>query len=296
MALVSVKDDILPLIEKELPPLECVKLRFTAQKCSLWQSKAGGTPYYPKGMGWPEGSGETESGRTLRFLAQLNFGELPHTDGFPRKGILQFFICPDGDYGLPHMGSLEGGYKVVYHENIITDPALLYSENDIPETDEEYDEFPVRGEYLITGEKGISRATADDHRFERIVLRVIEEKTGVRADSLFHLYRKEFKGTLEKCFGAEELPEELWEINSSGEDDNFSQTGGYPRFEQQDPRASEDFLKDHNIILFQSDCVYDPENDVCIEWGDGGTANFFITPEDLKRLDFSKVLFNWDCG
>ena len=30
-------------------------------------------------------------------------------------------------------------------------------------------------------------------------------------------------------------------------------------------------------------------------WGDCGVGNFFINAEDLKRLDFSNVLYNWDC-
>ena len=32
-----------------------------------------------------------------------------------------------------------------------------------------------------------------------------------------------------------------------------------------------------------------------IMWGDMGVANFFIEPNALKNLDFTNVLFNWDC-
>jgi len=32
-----------------------------------------------------------------------------------------------------------------------------------------------------------------------------------------------------------------------------------------------------------------------ILWGDVGVGNFFITEDELKRKDFSKVLYNWDC-
>ena len=31
-------------------------------------------------------------------------------------------------------------------------------------------------------------------------------------------------------------------------------------------------------------------------WGDLGVGNFFINREALKRRDFSRVLYNWDCG
>ncbi|ETJ18863.1 hypothetical protein Q604_UNBC18576G0001, partial [human gut metagenome] len=30
-------------------------------------------------------------------------------------------------------------------------------------------------------------------------------------------------------------------------------------------------------------------------WGDGGVCNFFINKDKLKNLDFSDVLYNWDC-
>lgn len=33
-----------------------------------------------------------------------------------------------------------------------------------------------------------------------------------------------------------------------------------------------------------------------IIWGDMGIANFFINQEDLAKLDFSNVFYNWDCS
>ena len=32
-----------------------------------------------------------------------------------------------------------------------------------------------------------------------------------------------------------------------------------------------------------------------IMWGDSGVCNFFISDEDLKALNFDRVLYNWDC-
>ena len=32
-----------------------------------------------------------------------------------------------------------------------------------------------------------------------------------------------------------------------------------------------------------------------ILWGDMGIANFFIKNENLKRLDFSDILYEWSC-
>ena len=67
--------------------------------------------------------------------------------------------------------------------------------------------------------------------------------------------------------------------------------GGYPFFTQTDPRQYNEKIQDY-ILLFQLD-TDDAENDIM--WGDSGVGNFFIHPEDLKKRDFSKVVYNWDC-
>jgi uncharacterized protein YwqG len=66
---------------------------------------------------------------------------------------------------------------------------------------------------------------------------------------------------------------------------------GYPYFTQSDPRGDKKNIQDY-ILLFQLD-TDDAENDIM--WGDSGVGNFFIHPEDLKKRDFSKVFYNWDC-
>ena len=30
-------------------------------------------------------------------------------------------------------------------------------------------------------------------------------------------------------------------------------------------------------------------------WGDLGVCHFYIHPDDLRRRDFSRVLYNWEC-
>jgi uncharacterized protein YwqG len=32
-----------------------------------------------------------------------------------------------------------------------------------------------------------------------------------------------------------------------------------------------------------------------VMWGDSGVAQFLMQEDDLRRLDFSKVHYNWDC-
>ncbi|MBR4224701.1 MAG: DUF1963 domain-containing protein [Oscillospiraceae bacterium] len=291
MTKLSVENDIFPRIAKELPAKECIKLSLERSDCSLWDSKVGGTPYFPRDMEYP-----TDEvffvGEPLRFLAQLNFADLPHLDGFPEKGILQFFITAESDYGLPQAGTTNGGYKVIYHPDVITDEELLCSSDDIPYTDDE--DFPVKDTYLITGTIDKSLPSADDFRFEDIVLDALEKASGIRLGTLVDAFNNDRDGKVVKeCLGGEDALERIWEYGDAHED-RPSLIGGYPSFDQCDVRR--DDLEDHTVLLFQLASVYDYDNDIMIEWGDDGVADFFITKEDLDALDFSDVLFSWDCG
>ena len=71
------------------------------------------------------------------------------------------------------------------------------------------------------------------------------------------------------------------------------QIGGYPDFTQNDPREEHDELKDY-ILLFQLQSEW--EDGIEIIWGDLGVGGFFIHPDDLAKLDFSKVAYSWDCS
>ena len=55
------------------------------------------------------------------------------------------------------------------------------------------------------------------------------------------------------------------------------------------PNDSLDAALCHGDLLLQIDSTND------VSFGDSGVANFFISPSDLERLDFSRVLYTWDC-
>jgi uncharacterized protein YwqG len=72
--------------------------------------------------------------------------------------------------------------------------------------------------------------------------------------------------------------------------------GGYPDFTQEDVRkhsSNSDQKQKPDILLFQMDT--DGNETIDILWGDTGVGNFFIDESALRELDFSKVLYNWDC-
>lgn len=84
---------------------------------------------------------------------------------------------------------------------------------------------------------------------------------------------------------------EMWDLYEEHFGGQGHKIGGYPFFTQTDPREWEKAYQEHNILLLQ----IDTDDDLGIMWGDYGVANFFITKEVLLNLDFSNVLYNWDC-
>ena len=95
-----------------------------------WQSKFGGLPYLPKGFEYPKSS----DGEYLYLLAQINFTEVPHLEGFPDRGILQFYVAADEDfYGLDFDNpTKQDKFRIVYfpdvslqEDNLIVDFSFL---------------------------------------------------------------------------------------------------------------------------------------------------------------------------
>lgn len=243
-------------IKKTIKPF--VKLTAKSEETSLWDSKFGGKPYIPSGFEYPTNSNK----QYLGLLAQLNFEDLPKFEGFPEKGILQFFVnfsedCPN-PIGLDFEDPLnQEDFRVIYHENITKDTSKLVTDfTFIPEKD--LGESPINGEYKVYGEISFEAMSMYSYNFTDVLSSEIE-------DFIFeHNVDQLFEGSGHKI-------------------------GGYPAFTQQDPREDNDF----DIVLLQVDT--DDSDGVDIMWGDCGVGNFFINSKDLKELNFSKVLYNWDC-
>ena len=68
--------------------LPSVRLSAVQKPAVCIDSKFGGRFYLPKGENIPT----CPEGEHMRFLAQINFGKMPHLEGFPREGLLQFFV------------------------------------------------------------------------------------------------------------------------------------------------------------------------------------------------------------
>ncbi|MFW2057054.1 DUF1963 domain-containing protein [Acinetobacter haemolyticus] len=197
-----------------------------------------------------------DNGKRLALLAQFNFAEIPNLPNFPDKGILQFYIAADDLYGMNFDDQQQqSSFKVLFFDQIIEDVAQL--KQDFSEVQFGEDDYlPFTGQYSIKFELASQPISVEDEGFN----------IGSDDDDFYDAYSNTFASTGHRL-------------------------GGYPFFTQSDPRGYNKSIRDY-ILLFQLD-TDDAKNDIM--WGDSGVGNFFIHPEDLKKRDFSKVLYNWDC-
>ncbi len=250
--------------------IPCANIRLSAEPCSLFDSKVGGLPYLPDGAAPPEDA----KGNQLYLLAQINCGDIAGLPDFPHTGMLQFFICDDDLYGCPFtIPSPQKDWKVIYYPEIdrTVDPstiAALYAGQPKAELS------PIEKECKMNFALSQEGLTTGDYRYEQLFLqRWKEAYPEEKAENFFELDT--------------DLYDAIFDEANEGTNPS-SKMGGYPFFTQFDPRSAE--TAQYDTLLFQLD------TDIGVMWGDAGVGNFFINRANLKRLDFSDVLYNWDCG
>lgn len=282
---------LMTAINMEMPPKPCVRLKPVRGECSVFDSKLGGTPYFPKSMEYPTVREGNFAGRPLRLLAQLNFGTLPHIEGFPEKGILQFFAgCDDDDVvGVDFKDYFnQNSFRLIYHEQVIEDISQLISDADMPQFDPDDYSFPFKGEFLLKPSiPEYSAISAADYRFDATVVKCYNQLFDAEVVSLFGNKRNNELGLR---MVDEQLYDALWDAFGGGTGAKF---GGSPYFTQDDPRGYNDDFAKCDTLLFQLDSEGDGADEIM--WGDCGVGNFFISADDLKKCDFSRVLYTWDC-
>lgn len=241
------------------------------------ESNFGGVPYIPHGGTIPT----TKDGRQLMFLAQINCAELPANNLYPAKGILQFWGFNDDLFGADLDNGLADETKRVLYYPVIEDYLPEEEVRRIYDPQGDMDELysPMKkgmpfGLTFTLEEEGVA---AGDYRFGPLFLEKWNRKyPAFQANSIFD----------------DVIPDEFGDYIY---DENFSsghKIGGYPFFTQTDPREYGN--KEYTTLLLQIDSDFNKEYEIM--WGDVGVANFFATPRQLKMLDFSGVLYTWDCG
>lgn len=263
--------------------LPYIELRPVRKAVGVFDSKLGGIPYLPPGFGYPYNTSPKSGKKPLKLIAQLNFARLPHLEGFPREGILQFYIaCEASDdvFGVNFEEPAEqDSWRIVYHKDIVGDESLLRSPPDLDIGDEAA--FPFEGEFGLEARIGEMAITSSDFRWQDFLENMVLPS---------QLYQ-----SLEGAFAADEITEELWDVSADWEicAKGGFRVGGYPNFTQEDPRRN-GHGAGYTALLLQLDSWQD-EEDAGIMFGDCGIANWFIKPEALANADFSDVLYTWDC-
>lgn len=244
------------LVESKVPFVEIEPVE--EEGLRLWNSKFGGQPYLPKDVEFPR----NPDGEELFFLAQINFAEMEPLEPFPEKGILQFYIDDEGRYGQNDDDAFkQDGFRVLFFPEVVEDEGQLRTDfSDL----REYGDLPVYAENCFK--------------------MVFEKSNEIVPVTDFH-FQKHFPGDFFDQFGEDKW--DVYGVYNEAVSAEGHKIGGYAHFAQQDPRNAENPL----LLLFQMD------TDVEIEsmWGDMGTANFFISESDLRNLDFSRVMYHWDC-
>lgn len=254
-----------------------------ADDLSLEESKFGGFPFVPLGGAIPTNA----EGSQLALLAQINCAQLPENNMYPSDGWLQIWCLEDEMYGFcSDTIQPETNQKVLYiPAGTQGEPLERVEAMYQPYTNEECPLWFVDEQGAIWGMRlsfthGQQGITYSDGRFRDLFLDRWNKRYPEQAVENFY-----------------DLPDEIFEnvVDIHDGPDCAHQLGGYPYFTQYDPRfeyRSSEATK-YTELLFQIDSQFDTEWDLC--WGDAGVRNLFISRENLEALDFSDLLYNFDC-
>ena len=272
----KVYDEIWAEYEKTAQTKTFAKITLTENELKITDSKVMGFPYIPKGAEIPQ----TANGDKMMMIAQINCDDLQGLADFPEKGILQFFVLNDEDglLGLDFDNqTVQDSFRVIYHEKI----EEFYDENELKSI---YNPYNFEESYITNDNESYKmnfELTSEKERFE---------------DMFYHIFRKICKEKGLKQTQEDWLYRKLLNFMQYLEN-YYSQCDGFAFFTQDDPREYNEEYKKFDTVLFQLNSEFDENTrnwKVCI--GDAGVINFFINRENLKKKDFSEILYNWDCS
>ncbi|MCI8422182.1 MAG: DUF1963 domain-containing protein [Lawsonibacter sp.] len=242
--------------------------------------KFGGDYYLPAGAKAPE----------MELLAQFNFAQIPNLDGFPKSGLLQFFLNTEEEVfdGFLDEGFAwrqdAGFFRVVYHSDILVDAST--QESAVPERRCSLES--------ITG--GMSFQPVEE------IATISLGEEGFLIDLGF----EEIAGAVEAVFQVDEEMEtedseddeatEGYDLSNCPDADQFCRDfgnwgfklGGHPALRQGEFRLDDAAFQDYTTLLFQYDLtVPNPEDGMDLE---KDTFCFFMKPEDLRACRFDDIL------
>ncbi|KAL7722514.1 YwqG family protein [Entamoeba marina] len=235
---------------------------------SIFDSKIGGNPYLPPNFVYPTSHTLVDQNnvpKPLLFLAQINCEQLKMLDKFPSTGMLQFFIGTDDTLGMDYEDLRNNeNFRVIYHEEIISDITLLQEPPELDDSNCPYKQSMKLVEKIVDIPMNYM-----DYRMEKILDKLSAkyeiEEDEISVDVMFEELDTKLKGVY--------IPL-----------DGTITCGGYGFFRQEDPRMNEGY-EGYDIALFSSD-----SNDN-LNWSENGVVNFFIKEESLQTKNFDEVLY-----
>ena len=211
------------------------------------------------------------TGKPMKLLAAIWCSEVRGVPHFPERGVLRFYIADNALYGIDFDHPTEQkDFRVLYDENEDGYDTAQRDDDDLSES------FPIPHVLPIRLSPAFGSIRSTDYRFDKALSAALA-KVGV--DSL-----------------SEEESDYIYAQNTYA----GHRIGGYPCFEQFDPRDDNPAWQSYDTLLLQivSHTMTDEKGKDrnLIMFGDEGGCQFFISSEKLKNRDFSDILFWWDCA
>ena len=222
------------------------------------------------------------------MIAQINCAELPKNELYPKTGILQFWIDSGEEEGDENWGfnandiANQANIRVIYYPQVgeatpAGHPAVTAARS------EDWPIYPPEAELALTFKKKHESLSDTSREFEARFVHWWNEKHPEQ--TINEVYE------IDRLHDGENI---AYDLTDSTE---YHKLGGYPSFVQSDPRENNPELQECTVNLLtiaSEEAKNDGDGDIM--WGDMGTANWLITPQQLADRDFSQVLFEWSCG
>ncbi|QDP96315.1 DUF1963 domain-containing protein [Microlunatus elymi] len=267
-------------LERVLTPVmrPCAGIALAGAAESPIHSFLTGHPYLPAGTTWPEGAAGPQI-----FVGQINFAEVASVGalpGFPRTGLLQWFVDADDTYGLTFDRSAgTAGFSTRWYADPST--AAGSPQPDAPTPTDTVDDLPMefvgptalqfRHSISIPDWSGLPAQHRSDPIWERLAAALGER----RADPEF-VYEEYVRG-------GSSLLDQLR---------TASKVGGYPSFTQDDPRGTGSYPAADSG---QAELIIELDSIDVGGWGDSGVAHLFGDPAALATGGLTSIRYHWDC-
>lgn len=236
-----------------------------AEGVNLGRSRVGGPPV---------GDAPTDShGYPMRLLAAIWCSEVSGVPDFPGHGVLRFFIADDVAFGCDrHRPTEQSDFRVLY-----TEDEDAFGESPVISDLSPTESFPVHGCFPIYFQPGMSTPLASNDCFKSLMNESLHKAGAATLEEMGLFYANA-----------------VYSQNTWG----GHRVGGYPCFEDIDPRSYEPYrvydtlllqIVSHTVTIRQSGRQED-----LIRFGNDGGCQFFIPREKLRALDFSDILYWWD--